>query len=114
MEVRSSSSLPKIKLPESQTAKGSEPSAQSDDATRLSGLESAVVNNKSASKSIEEVGEKGGVEQANRESANSSVRDVEAASALVSKLADKISRNSEEALAAQANQNPGSVRNLLS
>ena len=114
MEIRSSAGLPRVRLGQKEDNKENEKKpAEATGSFELGTLQSAVENNAAAKKDIDELSEQRSVEAANRESAAASVRDVEAASALGDAIASRIVKNGEEALNAQANQSPASVKNLL-
>ena len=117
MEIRSSSHLPSVKVPEP-SAKPEETKPRSVDEPaveqRLSSLETAVSSNQEAGQTVSQVAAAAtDVARANSESASSAVRDIEAASELSQNLASRIVEQPEAAMHAQGNQQADNVRNLL-
>jgi hypothetical protein len=113
MEIRSASALTGLKVEEKNKEKSNQPASK---APATANLGQAVRNNESASAALTQLSHGSAsreVGEANQEASRASVRDVEKAAEVANDVANQISQNSDQALKAQANQEPEKVETLL-
>lgn len=111
MEIRSASALTGLKVDEKNN--NNQPTAKTPETANLG---EAVKNNESASAALTQLSHGSisrEVGEANQEASRASVRDVEKAAEVANNVANQISQNSDQALKAQANQQPEKVETLL-